>query len=54
MNPEKRRRLRELEAESEAYMAEAKEIFARVQRRREERRARREQGFLRRLFRRAA
>lgn len=50
MNPEKRRRSRELQAEAAAYKAEAKEIFARVDKRLEERRARAERSFLRRLL----
>lgn len=54
MNPEKRRRHQELQAEADAHMAKAQEIFDRVEKRLEERRARRERGFFQRLFRRAA
>jgi hypothetical protein len=53
MNPEKRRRHEELQAEADMYRARAKEIFDRVEKQIEARRAR-EQKFFRRLFRRAA
>jgi hypothetical protein len=48
--PERRRRNRELQAEAAEYHEKAKAIFERVEARLEERRARRERGFLRRIF----
>ncbi len=48
--PERRRRRQELRAEADAYTAEAKAIFERVERRLEERRERANQNFFRRLF----
>ncbi len=48
--PDRRRRREELAAEAEMYRAQAKEIFARVDKRLEERRTRAERSLLRRLF----